>query len=497
MKEIIIIGSGFGGLVAGNLLAKRGHKVTIFESHSMPGGYTAGFYRKGFYFESGTLSFESSPTVFKAMKDIGVYDKIQFVEQKLRFVSDNYDEIPENYEEYKNMLYKGFPDDKDRLDAYFTETDKINEAMGEMDKPMFYVYKGLPFLLSILSLISSGRKLSKIMRQYQDKTSSEFVGMFFHENSKLYRILKNSGYPDMPAYICSTSSIFSDYWTVKGGMQSWANVLSDNFKSLGGTLKLNSYVDKIITSNGCAVGVTSKGEVYNADYVISACDYKKTFLKLLDNKTLIPVELTRKVEAAAVSEAFFTVYLGLGMPNEELSKHMKIPHVSLFDEKPDFDIYNSEDKDFFSKTSITLYSPSMVNQKHAPEGKSSLMLQTIVPYKWMQNWGGGDKNKYEQLKEEAALAMIEKASKLIPDLKKYIEFKDSATPLTYERYTHNTDGASSAWSWNPKKKFYNNGIQSMEVETPVKNLYIGSCWANQIGGIPGALGAAYLCSKKI
>ena len=50
MKKIIIIGSGIGGLTAGNLLAKKGNKVTIFEAHSMPGGYTAGFYRKGYYF---------------------------------------------------------------------------------------------------------------------------------------------------------------------------------------------------------------------------------------------------------------------------------------------------------------------------------------------------------------------------------------------------------------------------------------------------------------
>lgn len=44
MKKVIIIGVGIGGLIAGNLLAKKGHKVTIFESHNMPGGYTAGFY---------------------------------------------------------------------------------------------------------------------------------------------------------------------------------------------------------------------------------------------------------------------------------------------------------------------------------------------------------------------------------------------------------------------------------------------------------------------
>ena len=78
MSTIAIIGSGMGGLVVGNLLAKEGHNVTIFESHVTPGGYTSGFWRKGFYFESGTLSFESSEAVFKVMKDIGVYDKIQF-----------------------------------------------------------------------------------------------------------------------------------------------------------------------------------------------------------------------------------------------------------------------------------------------------------------------------------------------------------------------------------------------------------------------------------
>jgi len=66
----------------------------------------------------------------------------------------------------------------------------------------------------------------------------------------------------------------------------------------------------------------------------------------------------------------------------------------------------------------------------------------------------------------------------------------------YFGFTHNTDGATSAWSWNPNKKFYKNNM-SVNIETPVKKLYIGSCWASQIGGVPGALAAAYQCVKKI
>lgn len=93
-------------------------------------------------------------------------------------------------------------------------------------------------------------------------------------------------------------------------------------------------------------------------------------------------------------------------------------------------------------------------------------------------------------------AMINNASRLIPGLKECIEYQDAATPLTYERFTQNTDGASSSWSWNPNKKFYQKAM-SVNIDTPLKNLFIGSCWAMQIGGIPGALAAAYQCAKKI
>ena len=38
MKDIIIIGAGYGGLVASALLAKEGHNVTVIEKNEQPGG---------------------------------------------------------------------------------------------------------------------------------------------------------------------------------------------------------------------------------------------------------------------------------------------------------------------------------------------------------------------------------------------------------------------------------------------------------------------------
>ena len=498
MKNIIIIGSGIGGLMAGNLLAQKGHKVTIFEAHSMPGGYTAGFYRKGYYFESGTLSFEASASVFKAMKDIGVFEKIDFIKLRIRFISEECDGIPENYEGYKKKIYAGFPADQEKLDAFFAELDKIVGLLGNMDEPMPFLYSGFDMLKAMLPYMLRAPKMMKISKQYGDMTSSEFAAKYFAKDSKLFKLFSGFGYPDMPAIFVGTAiaGVLADYWTVKGGMQSWADILAENFGKLGGDLQQNAYVDQIITKNGTAVGVSCRNTVYDADYIIAAGDYKKTLLQLLDDKRLIPQTLQDNIGRAAVSEGFFTVYLGLNMSGEELGKYMKVPHVFTLDAKPGYNIYNAADGDFFHKTAVSLYSPSMVNPKHAPEGKSSLMLQTMVPYHWMNNWGGGDEEVYRELKEKAMDAMIDGASRLIPGLQECIEYKDAATPLTYERFTHNTDGASSAWSWNPKKKFYKDTM-SVNIATPVKKLYIGSCWAMQIGGVPGALAAAYQCSKKI
>ena len=498
MKKVIIIGSGIGGLMAGNLLAKKGHKVTIFEAHNMPGGYTAGFYRKGYYFESGTVAFEASASIFKAMKDIGVFEKLDFMELKMRFVLGDFDTTPRDYYDFKKSVYSGFPLDQEKLDKIFSDLDKIVSQMENMNQPIPYLYSGLEMLVAIVPYILSGPKMMQLAKQYGDITSSEFAARYFEKDSKLFKLFSGFGYPDMSALMVGSAlaGLFTELWTVKNGMQSWADILAENFRKLGGELKLNSYVDGIITKNGAAVGVSCNNTVYDADYVISAGDYKKTLLKLIDDQSLIPQTLRNNIDRASVSEGYFTVYLGLNLPNGELANYLKVPHVLVFGNKPSMEIDNSEDGEFFSKATVELYSPSMINPKLAPEGKSSLMLQTKAPNRWMNNWGNGDKTVYGQLKETAMDAMIENISRLIPGLMDYIEYKDAATPLTYERFTQNTDGASTAWGMNPKKAFYKNAM-GVNIETPVKNLYIGSCWAMQTGGVPGALCAAYQCVNKI
>ena len=51
--DVIIIGSGIGGLCCGSLLALAGKKVLIAEAHSQPGGVAHSFNMRGYKFESG------------------------------------------------------------------------------------------------------------------------------------------------------------------------------------------------------------------------------------------------------------------------------------------------------------------------------------------------------------------------------------------------------------------------------------------------------------
>jgi phytoene dehydrogenase-like protein len=490
MGSIAIIGAGMGGLVAGNLVAKKGHKVTVFESHSMPGGYTAGFRKKGYYFESGTLSFESSRVVFKAMKELGVYDRIPFVRQYSRFLTNTFDCSLYNIDDWRKALYAAYPAEEKNLDKYWVEVDRMLKLFMSLGKPRNFFQK----IIFFPSMV----RFMKLYRKYERMTVTEFTQSYFDKDSELFSLLKEMGYPDMSASIVAAALIafIDDYWTVKTGMQSWADVLADNFKSLGGELKLKSLVEKIITKNGTATGVVCNGKEYPADYVLSAGDYKKTFLKLLDDKSLLPDGFENKVREAAVSEGFFTAYLGLDLPQEKLVEYMKLPHVMYYDLKKGYDLYASDDEDFFEKCSLWLYSTSMLHEANAPAGKSSLMIQSPVPLHWMNNWGNGDRQAYKQLKDKATKTLVQRASAVIPNLEQYIEFQDAATPLTYERYTHNTDGATSAWSWNPKKWFYKDGY-NIHVTTPIKNLLICSCWAHQMGGIPTAIQAPQKCAELI
>jgi phytoene dehydrogenase-like protein len=499
-KTIAVVGAGLGGLASGNLLVDRGHKVTIFESFIHPGGYTAGFSRKGYYFESGTLSFESIGIFEKLMADLGLAGRLPLVRMRMRLVSPRFDFVMDSTAALKEALEAAFPEDRAGISGYLGRVEPMVAAIRpiatQANPAQFH---GLGFLRALLPFVIAGPRYALRRRRIKGMTVNELAAQYFKPGTPVFRFFTSLGYPKME--VSTQAGMFlvlaEDYWHAQDGMQHWADLLAGRFRERGGDLRLGSPVERILTKDGAAVGVVSKGQRFEADAVVSGCDYKKTFLNLLDDPSIVPAATLGKIRDAAVSEGIFTVYLGLRMSGAELHSKMKSHSVAFMPLDRDVDLEDAGAADHFDKDSFSLYSPSLVNPALAPEGRSSLMLQSGCPGHWQDDWRRGDPEAYRALKERVRDRLVARAEAVVPGLSQAIEFADAATPLTYERYTGNTDGATSGWSWNPKKPFYKGGAFTTTVATPVRNLWIGSSWAGQIGGIPNAIAAAYLVAKKI
>ncbi|MGB5134400.1 MAG: FAD-dependent oxidoreductase, partial [Prochlorococcaceae cyanobacterium] len=51
--DLVVVGSGLGGLCAAAMAARHGLEVLVLEAHDQAGGAAHGFQRRGFHFESG------------------------------------------------------------------------------------------------------------------------------------------------------------------------------------------------------------------------------------------------------------------------------------------------------------------------------------------------------------------------------------------------------------------------------------------------------------
>ena len=135
--DIIIIGSGLGGLTAGAKLARSGKRVLLLEQHDRPGGCATTFKRKGFTMEVGLHEMDglhSADMKSRIFRDLGVMDEVEFlrVPEFYRFYNKRQDVVvSHDPEEVTSKLIEIFPNEEKGIRAYFNRIMNIRKILKE------------------------------------------------------------------------------------------------------------------------------------------------------------------------------------------------------------------------------------------------------------------------------------------------------------------------------------------------------------------------------
>ncbi len=492
--DVIIIGSGLGGLTAGAKLATSGKKVCVVEQHFIPGGCATSFRRKDFIVEVGLHEMDGldkEDLKVKIFKELDVFNHVEFIEvpEFYRFIHGHTDiVIPSNKEEAIRVLTEKFPHEKIGIQKFFKKIFAIRKEINKLPSKKWQIFALSPiFPLLFPNLMFNSRQnlgdfLDKIIKDDELKLVLQANLSYYHDDPYSMSLVYFSA--GQASYFAGGGHF------IKGGSGQLSNYLAQIIVDNGGKILLGNKVEKIIIKENKAIGVEYKKTHGKNETIL------KLFAKTIIANTAIPnvVDLLpneqrkilrRRIKKLKISSSILTVYIGFKREVKKLgNKHYS---TFIFDDKI------KQLKDIYSKNSTNKFvflDYSQIDSGLASKGKS---LGVICMTDYIINWEKLDTKEYKSKKEEVAKILIEKLEEKIPNISNEIEYLEVATPKTIKRYTLNPQGTAYGYAQIPKQS----GIHRLPNKSFIKNLYFASAWVNPGGGFTGAILSGWFCAKEV
>ena len=485
MYDVIIIGSGIGGLIAGNILQKKGYQVSIFEKNDYHGGYYTNFKRKDFNFDVNlhwTCGCEKRGMVYNILKRFNGENCVKFIKLKVLYHwIDQQNNInfhaSTSLPEYIETLVEIFPQEEEEIRRFFALYSNILDPI--------------------------------VIKRLSNKKVFEIINPHFSNPILKNVILASLGFfgwpPDeLSAFFMAAFSMFHFFqgaYYIKGGAGTFSNALADIFTKNGGILKNRTEVIKLIFEGKKVSGVIIEDKEKNKKSYHSHVTIANSNPMLLINNLSSDGDFLNtyvdKIKRREPSLSAVNLYLGLNLDlkNYNISDYMI--WTPLYRDNTIDDLKESLEIADYSRIpigTITIY--SNIDPTCCPEGKSVISVLCYAkpePFEKIYNLKNGNKEKYTSLKNKIAEQLIETISKIlkIPDLKSHIEVMELATPITFGRYSNNPSGSIMGWQMSPEQHIFNPLTQ----KTPIENLFLCGQWASQTGGLPAISRSAELASK--
>lgn len=482
MKKVIIVGAGIAGLTAGVYAAQSGFEVIIYEHHTIPGGASTSWRRKGYLFEGGmhwltgsnpSSSLHALWTEIRALNDkVPIYNRDPF------FTFEDQGKTVCLYRDL-NKLRSHFleiaPEDEKEINNFCKDLMKFTKMqMPIMDIKGVKVKnkKTIP-MSSMLGMIQALPR----MNFYSKQSVGEFSERF--KNPILRSFLKEIIGPENNAsgLVFTIATLISgDGGYPEGGSLDMAKRIADYVRALGGKIEFGKSVDRVEVQNGAACGVIVEGNLIQSDAVIVAQDTMVAIDRLFDP----PIYEAWAETMRKVTIPMLNTFIGLGV-EADLSE---LPESITF--RPEKPIYCGDIP--VNRISINNYAGY---RGYAPEGCTA--VTAILSGDSYDFWKRcKEAGTYEAEKEKLAFAYIEAISAKYPKLAGKVVVWDVATPLTYERYLRSYKG-----SWMTSVGKGRMGSYPSKSEE-IQKVYFASHRLMPPGGLPGAAAMGrqavqYLC----
>lgn len=483
--DVIVIGTGIGGLTCGAFLAQRGYKVLLLEKNSFIGGCCSSFRRNGFLFDSCVHWFAGGgPNTFinKIFKKIGInVDFVRYAPLDRFHFNDQVVTVPNGVETYRDLLIHKYPEETAAIHRFFSEMKHVYQSFSSFivrpeQKEDF--------------TFSSGGKMD-------NRTYQQCLDFYFKSNSLKAILSTQCAFISLtPAEASAVAMMGMMYGYYKegvyypvGGAQSLSDKLGSFITSQNGTIMKKAEVIGMDVDNNKIRKVRLKsGDEYRAKLVISNIDAKHLVNNLLNNKGLSTEEWTayrRKVNSMQESISMFVLYLGLDIPGEALKEKMGW-HID--GSLAELDEIHDTSSFFREVDGCLINVPSVLDPSICQKNKSVMILYTKIPSSFYDE--GKDWRKVKLFYEKKYLNFIDKH--IWKDIEKHIEVKESATPKTINRFTSNSKGAAYGWALTVAQQWN----RRLPIRTPIDNLFITGHWAVPGGGVIPSICSGWLAKQE-